>query len=120
MVKDKHNQIYTELYDYMKSLYPSLKGGTTFNENDPQLPFLYFFQIDGSTKLTTLSNTEDGINLAYQIEVYTKDGKNNARKMANDIRTFMIQEGFRCRTFMPIEGSSNVSRFVTRFERLDV
>ena len=120
MVKDKHNQIYTELITYMREIYPSLKGGTVYDENQPKLPFLYFYQIDGSTRLTTLSNTEDGINLAFQIEIYTKDGMNKAREMANSVREFMISKGFRCRAFLPMDGKSNVSRFVGRYERLDV
>lgn len=120
MVEDKNNKIYTELYDYMKSLYPSLKGGTSLEDTPTKLPYLYFFQLDAPTRLTTLSNTEDGINLAFQIEIYTKGGKNEARKMANDVRAFMIEEGFRCRNFLPIQDTSNVSRFVGRYERLDV
>ena len=120
MVADKHNKIYTALYEYMKDLYPKLKGGTVYPESEAKLPYMYFFQLDSPTRLTTLSNTEDGINLAFQIEIYSKDGNNNARKMAGDVREFMISDGFRCRTFMPVESASNVSRFVTRFERLDV
>ena len=120
MVKDKTNQIYTELYNYMKSLYPSLKGGTTYNENEVKLPFMYFYLLDAPTKLTDLSNNEVGINLAFQIEVYTDKGSSQARKMANEIRQYMISQGFRCRNFMPIPSPSNVSRFVGRYERLDV
>ena len=120
MVSDKHTKIYTELFNYMKSLYPSLKGGTTYDEGSVKLPYMYFFQLDGSTRLTDLSNNEVGINLAFQIEVYTDQGTSQARKMANDIRAHMIQEGFRCRNFMPIINGSKVSRFVARYERLDV
>ena len=120
MVSDKHNQIYTALYNYMKKIYPTINGSTVYNENISSFPYLYFFQIDGSTRLTTLSNTEDGINLAFQIDIYTNKGQNQARKMANDVRNHMIQNGFRCRTFMPVNETSNVSRFVGRYERLDV
>ena len=120
MVKDKHNQIYTELYDYMKGLYPSLYAGTSLEDTKTKLPYMYFYQLDAPTRLTTLSNTEDGVNLAFQIEIYTKGGLNQARKMASDVRAFMIEEGFRCRNFLPIQDTSNVSRFVGRYERLDV
>ena len=120
MVTDKQNKIYTELMDYMKDIYPQIKGGTTYDENKVKLPYLYFFQIDGSTKLMDLSNNEVGVNLAFQIEVYSTDGKDKTRKMANSVRAFMIENGFRCKPFMPYQSSSNVSRFIMRFERLDV
>ena len=120
MVSDKNNQIFTDLYEYMKCIYPKLKAGTVYRENQVKLPFMYFYQLDSPTKLTTLSNTEDGINLAFQIEVYTDLGTNEARKMATEIRSWMIEQGFRCRNFMPIISTSNVSRFVARYERLDV
>lgn len=119
MVKDKNNEIYTKLLRHIQGLYPAVNGGTAFSEKT-KLPFMHFTQLDGSTKLTTLSNTEDGINLAFQIDVYTNTGMNLARNIANDIRAYMISEGFRCRNFMPIDQPSNVSRFVGRYERLDV
>lgn len=117
MVKDKTNRIYTDLYNHMKSLYPNLDGGTEYNEK-VKLPFMHFFMIDNPTALTTLSDTEDGTSLSYQIDIYTKDDK--AREMANKVREFMIGESFTCRQFMPFQSSSNVSRFITRFRRLDV
>lgn len=120
MVKDKNNQIYTELMGVMKANYPNLEGGQTYPNSAPKFPYLYFFQIDAPTVLRTLSNTEDGVHLAFQIEIYTDKGGNEARKMANDVRAYMIGEGFECRTFMPSQQPSNVSRFVTRFSRLDV
>lgn len=120
MVTDKHNKIYTELLTYMKAIYPDIKGGTVYEENKVKLPYLYFFQIDGSTKLMDLSNNEVGVNLAFQIEIYSAEGKDNSKKMASSVRAYMLENGFRCRTFMPFQSSSNVSRFITRFERLDV
>ncbi len=119
MVQDKNNKIYTELIEHLRDIYPKISGGQK-SDSPTTLPYIYFFQIDGSTRLTTLSNTEDGVNLAFQIEVYTDKGKDEARKIANSIREFMITDGFKCRTFMPDQSSSNVSRFLTRFERLDV
>lgn len=119
MVEDKHNKIYTELLTYMRNIYPNFYGGSTYDEKC-KLPYMYFSQIDGATGITTLSNTEDGINLAFQIEIYTDNGINMARKMSNDIRSFMIENGFRCRNFMPLQSLTNVSRFVGRYERLDV
>lgn len=118
MVKDKNNKIFDNLITYMRTIYPSLKGGE-YQEN-PKLPYMYFTQIDGSTRDTTLSNTEESINLAFQIEIYTDMGMNYARKMANDVREYMIKDGFRCKNFMPMNTFSNVSRFVARYERLDV
>lgn len=120
MVADKNNQIYTELIQYLKGIYPVLYSGTGYPSSIPKFPYVYFYQLDAPTRLTTLSNTEDGVNLAFQIEVYTDNGMNKARKISNDIRTYMIEDGFKCRTFMPIQDPSNVSRFVGRYERLDV
>ena len=120
MVADKNNKIYTDLLNYMRGLYPNFYGGTEYNEGNKKFPFLYFTQIDGSTVDVTLSNTEESINLAFQIEVYTDGGTNLARKMSNDVRNYMISEGFHCKNFMPLTTFSNVSRFVGRYERLDV
>ena len=119
MVEDKSNKIYTELLEYMRSIYPSLNGGTTFSEKS-KLPFMHFVLLDAPTKLTTLSNTEDGVNLAIQIDIYSDGGMNLAKKMSYEVRNYMMENGFRCRTFMPIVQPSNVSRFVARYERLDV
>ena len=120
MVQDKNNKIYTELLQSMKVIYPALNGGTVLPDEPPKFPYMYFKQIDGATRLTTLSNTEDGINLAFQIEVYTDKGMNLARKISNSIREYMVSEGFRVRVFNPLQTGSNVSRFVGRYERLDV
>lgn len=119
MVADKNNKIFTKLMDFLKGEYDRVYGGQK-SETAPKLPYVYFFQINGSTKLTTLSNTEDGVNLAFQIEVYSDKGMNDARKIANSIREYMIADGFRCNTFRPDSNSTDVSRFITRFERLDV
>ena len=119
MVKDKTNQIYTELVQSLKDEYPKLKSGQVYPDTPPKLPYLYFFQIDAPTVLRTLSNTEDGVNLAFQIEVYSDKDMNDARTIANKVRAYMIGEGFECKTFMPSQQPS-VSRFITRFSRLDV
>ena len=116
MVTDKNNKIYTELMEFLKSEYPKIDGGTK-SEAPPVLPYVYFFQLDARTRL---SNTEDGVTLAFQIEIYSDKGMNDARKIANSVREYMIADGFRCRRFSPDQNSSNVSRFVTRFQRLDV
>lgn len=119
MVEDTHNKTYTELSTYMQAIYPYLNCGTEY-ETEDDLPYLYFYQIDATTKDTTLSNTEESVNVAYQIEIYTNSGMNDARSIANDVRNYMIGQGFMCRTFRPIQSPSNVSRFVARYERLEV
>ena len=106
--------------EYLKGIYANIQGGTSYNETKAHLPYVYFFMIDCPTGATTLSNTEDAVKPAYQIEVYSNAGMNHARKISTDIRAFMINEGFICRNFMPIQTSSNVSRFVGRYARLDV
>ena len=120
MVSDKTNKLFTELMNYMRSIYPNVLGGTSYNETKVKLPFVYFFILDEPTRSLTLGNDEAVVNVIYQIEVYTESGQNQTRKMAWDIRNFMIANGFNCRTFMPVQSSSNVSRFVGRYERLDV
>lgn len=106
--------------EYMRSIYSNVTGGQSYKEGKVQLPYVYFFLLDEPTRSITLSNDEAVVSLNYQIEVYTESGQSQARKMAWDIRNFMIAQGFNCRTFMPIQSSSNVSRFVGRYERLDV
>ena len=119
MVEDKSNKIYTELLNHMKDIYPNLNGGTTFSEK-VKLPYLHFIFVDSSTKATTLSNTEDAVNLAFQVDIYTDAGMNMAKKMAYEVRKYMVGEGFHVRNFLPIVQPTNVSRFVGRYERLDV
>lgn len=120
MVKDRTNQIYTELYQYIKDYYPNIKGGTEYPNKEPSLPFLYFFELDAPTALNDLSNNEVGVRPVYQVEIYSNKGKDNARKIANDVRLFMITNGFKCKTFMPVQNPTDVSRFVARYERLEV
>ena len=119
MVKDKHNQVYNDLITYLRTIYPDLSGGTEYADNPTKFPYVYFFQVDGSTRLTTLSQTEDGVETSYQIEVYAK-GSNKSRQISNVIREYMVENGFFCRRFRPAQGASNVSRFLAIYERLDV
>jgi len=119
VVSDKTNKIYTGLVEFLKEYHPKVKCGTSYSET-VKLPYVYFFLLDEPTRLTTLSNTEDGVNLVYQIEVYTTDGSDKTRKIAHDIRSYMVGLGFKIRTFMPVQTPSNISRFVIRCERLDV
>jgi hypothetical protein len=82
---------------------------------------MYFQQIGGSTALTTLSSTEDGINLGIQIDIYSKVSASNARAIADKTRNIMISYGFTCNYFEPIgnTGDTSIHRFVTRFEKLE-
>lgn len=120
MVKDSHNKVYTELMTYLKDLYPKLVGSTEYNESAPSFPYVYFFLVDAPTALTTLSQTEDGVDSSYQIEVYSNKGGNESRKISYSIRAFMVEKGFICRRFRPIERGSAISRFVSIYSRLDV
>ena len=120
MVKDTHNKVYTELLTYLKTLYPKLVGSTEYSETAPSFPYLYFFLVDAPTTLTTLSQTEDGVTPSYQIEVYSNKGGNETRKISYSIREFMVENGFICQRFRPIERGSAISRFVSIYSRLDV
>lgn len=120
MVSDKTNRIFTELLEYLREIYPKVYGGQSYNETNVKLPYVYFFMGDMPTTLVDLSNNEVGVSPMYQIEVYTDKGLNEARKMSMDVRSFMTSNGFRCRTFTPSQLPTNVSRFIGRYERLDV
>lgn len=120
MVKDNTNKIFTELMDYMKDLYPKMYGGQVYNETKVKLPFIYFYQFDAQTALDDLSNNEVGVKFAYQIEVYTDEGSNKAREIASAVREYMISIGYKCRNFMPLQTTTNVKRFVGRYEKLEV
>jgi len=120
MVKDNHNKVYTELMTYLKTVYPTITGSTTYSDEEPHFPYVYFFEVDAPTRLTTLSQTEDGIETSYQIEVYSNKGTNDARKISNTVRHFMTDNGFNCERFRPIQRASAISRFVMIYSRLDV
>lgn len=120
MVKDNHNKVYTELMTYLKGLYPDIVGSTVYSETAPKFPYVFFFQVDAPTALTTLSQTEDGVSVSYQVEVYSDKGSNTARKISNSVRLFMTDQGFVCRRFRPIERNSAISQFVSIYNRLDV
>lgn len=120
MVKDKHNQVYNDLLTYLKTLYPKIAGSTVYSEDAPSFPYMYFFLVDAPTALTTLSQTEDGVRPSYQVEIYSNKGSNETRKISYSVRAFMVENGFICRRFRPIERGSAISRFVSIYERLDV
>ena len=120
MVKDNHNKVYTELMTYLKGLYPNIVGSTVYSEMPPNFPYVFFFLVDAPTALTTLSQTEDGVNTSYQIEVFSDKGSSTTRKISNSVRAFMVNQGFICRRFRPIERGSNISQFVSIYSRLDV
>lgn len=120
-VKDRFNSYYTQMTNGMKETYSEIKGSTVYKATPPSFPHLYFRQIDGSTALTTLSGTEDGINFSVQVEVYSKVSAADARNIANTVREIMISLGFRCSYFEPMEntGDTSINRFVLRFEKLE-
>jgi hypothetical protein len=120
-VKDNFNKYYSDLLKELQKTDESLKGGTVYKATPPSFPYIYFKQINGSTALTTLSSTEDGINLGLQIEFYSKTSAANAREIANTARRIMIGFGFSCSYFEPMEntGDTSIFRFMTRFEKLE-
>lgn len=120
MVKDNVNKYYTDLLLFLQETYSGLKGSTAYKVTPPSFPHLYFRQIGGDTALSTLSNTEDGINLGLEIKFYSKTAS-EARKIANSAREYMVGIGFRCDYFSPVENVSDtsISQFLTRFSKLD-
>lgn len=120
MVKDNVNKYYTDLLLFLQETYSGLKGSTVYKAIPPSFPHLYFRQIGGDTALSTLSNTEDGINLGLEIKSYSKTAS-EARKIANSTREYMVGIGFHCDYFSPVENVSDtsISQFLTRFSKLD-
>lgn len=120
-VKDNFNKYYSDLLSGLQETDASIKGSTVYKATPPSFPYMYYKQIDGSTALTTLSSTEDGINLGLQIEFYSKKNATNVREIANTARGIMIGFGFSCSYFEPVEntGDTSIYRFMTRFEKLE-
>lgn len=121
MVKDNFNQYYNDLLNDLLSKYSGLKGGTVFKETPSSFPYMYFKQIGGDGALSTLSNTEDGINLALEIKFYSNKSASEVRKIANSAREYMVGIGFHCDYFSPVENisDSSISQFLTRFSKLE-
>lgn len=123
MVKDNTNTYFSDLIDYLTPLYTGVDGSQTKTDTPPSFPYVYFNQLGGSTELTTLSGTEDGVRVTYEIRAY-QNGKlatNKVRNIANSIREYMIGCGFRCTYFKPEENlaDTNVKQFISRYEKLD-
>lgn len=121
MVKDNTNKHFTDLLLFLKKRYKGIAGGQVYKTTPPSFPYMYFKQIDGSTALGTLSNTEDGINLGYEIKFYSKKSPDDVRKIANSAREHMIGNGFNCAYFSSVENvsDSSVFQFLTRFSKLE-
>jgi hypothetical protein len=120
-VKDNFNSYYTKLLTGLQEEYSTIKGGTVYKATPPSFPYIYFKQINGSTALTTMSCTEDGINLGLQAEIYSNVSGSDAREIANCARKIMISLGFTCSYFNSSEntGDTSIFRFMTRFEKLE-
>lgn len=121
MVKDNVNLYFTNLLKDLQNKYSGLKGGQVFKATPPSFPYMYFKQIGGSGALPTLSNTEDGINLGLEIKFYSNKTASEARKIANSAREYMVEIGFHCDYFSPVENISDtsISQFLTRFSKLE-
>lgn len=120
-IKDNFNRYYNDLILKLQEEYPKIRGSTVYKSVPPSFPHVYFSQIGGSTALTTLSGTEDGINLGIQIEVYSKASAADARNIANSARGIMIEFGFNCTYFKPQDniGDTSIHRFIGQYEKLE-
>lgn len=121
MVKDRTNYYFTQLLGGLQALYNGMDGSQEKNDSPAIFPYMYFKQINGSIALKTLSGTEDGINLAYEIRFYSKKSPNDVRSIANSAREIMNNLGFDCDYFQPEENVSNskIKQFITRFSKLE-
>ena len=96
MVKDNVNLYFTNLLKDLQKQYSSLKGGQVYKATPPSFPYMYFKQIGGDGALSTLSNTEDGINLGLEVKFYSNKSSSEVRKLANSAREYMVGIGFHC------------------------
>lgn len=121
MVKDRFNQYYTVLLTELKALYSNIQGGTKFKNTPPSFPYMYFHQIGGEGTLSTLSGTEDGINLGIEVKVFSNKGATEARKIANSVREIMVEQDFHCDYFNPVENvnDTSIDQFILRFSKLE-
>ena len=117
MVKDRTNKYYTELLDLL-----NIKGSQEVMTTPATFPFLYFQTIGMPTAARTLSNTEDAVDVTYQIEVYSNKSKEQAKDLAYKAREYMIGQGFRCSYYQPMENAadSKIRRHVGRYDKLEV
>ena len=118
MVSDTNNKTYTELMVYLKTLFPNIDGSQKLNTDPAKFPFCFFFQIDSMTTGQTLSVTEDVIRVAYQIDIYSKKSMDEARKITDAVRRWMIEHGFKCIGSRPLDFDTPY-RFVSRYQRLE-
>ena len=81
MVKDNVNLYFTNLLKDLQKQYSSLKGGQVYKATPPSFPYMYFKQIGGDGALSTLSNTEDGINLGLEVKFYSNKSASEVRKL---------------------------------------
>lgn len=121
-VEDRFNHYFTQLQKGLQDTYPTIKSGTVYKATPPSYPYFYFKQIDGSTALTTLSNTEDGINMGLEVQFYSKTSQANVRAIALKAKEIMRENGFDCPYFQGMDniGDTSVYRWVARFEQLEV
>ena len=122
MIKDNTNHYYTVLLDSLQEQYSGMDGSKKNNDSPPTFPYMYFRQIDGTGALRTLSGTEMGVNLAYEIHFYSKKSPNDVRNIANAARKIMVETlGFNCSYFQPENNvsDSSINQFITRFTKLE-
>ena len=120
MVKDRVNYYYTQLLETLQDGYKGMDGSQKYNGSPPSFPYMYFKQIGGSGALATLSGTEEGIDLAIEIRLYSI--KNDVRSMANAARTWAVGNGFHIDYFSPEDNISDISinQFIVRISKTDV
>ncbi len=120
-VKDRNNYYYTELLNALKAEDAKVKGGTEYKVTPPSFPYMYYKQIGGSTAASSLSNTEDGIMLAIEILIYSKKSLDDARKLANADRAYLVSKGFHIDEFKPVDNvaDSSIHQFLIRCSKIE-
>ena len=122
MIKDPTNKYFDGLSKALKAKYKDITGSQIFKQTPAKFPCFYFKQLDGTTALQTLSQTEDGISVSYEIRLYSTVSAADVRKMANAAREYMIESGFNCIMFQPFENliDGSVYQFIGRFRKIEV
>ncbi len=120
MVKDRVNHYYTSLLRFLQTEYIGMGGSQKHTLSPPVFPYMYFKQIGGSGALETLSGTEEGIELAVEIRLYSKN--DDVRNIANKAREWAVSEEFHIDYFSPEDNASDssINQFILRISKTDV
>lgn len=115
---DVFDQVYTLVKSEMLEEYPNLAFSRSIKtESEPSLPCLAVIQIDAFEKGKTLDGSNmNGMQSIFQIESYSDESYDEAFEIIGKAGDIMSRLGYELKTQK--EASTNVWRFVARFQRV--